>query len=306
MNESNAIRVTDYLAEGNIVCNIGSAASADVVKHLVNLLSLHVGGFQQEEAVAAVLEREELASTVLIDGLALPHARLDNLAQPLVAVGISPKGISFPDEAKPVHAVILVLSPKSDPSMYLKLVSAISKSLKDKELRKKLYQADKSTDAYRLLTNDVSRLPTHLVARDLMDASPVTLREEDDLATAINVLCAQRLMDVPVIDDVRDLRGVVSLEDLLKLSMPEHFLWMEDLTPIVDFQPFTELLRKDKETKVADFMREQFVSMRPDTPAIQLAKDFMRNNTRQILLTEGTTLTGVVTIQSFIAQLFWA
>lgn len=300
------INVSDYLAEGNILCRMGGLPAHEAVDRLVSLLFMHVGGFDRQGAVDAVMEREQLASTVLIDGLALPHARLDGLTQPMMAVGLSQEGVLFPENNELVRVIILVLTPKSDPSAYLKLVSAVSKSLADESLRLRLSLSETPAEAYSLLTSGVRGIPTHLMARDLMNAHPVTLREEDDLATAISAFCMQRQMDIPVVDETGDIRGVLAIEDLLRLSLPEHFLWMEDLTPIVNFQPFAELLRKDHETKVADFMRDRYTTMNPDTPAIQLAKDFLKSGIRQIILAENNKLIGVVDVQHFVAQLFWA
>ncbi|MDD4734592.1 MAG: PTS sugar transporter subunit IIA [Kiritimatiellae bacterium] len=300
------IKVSDYLAEGNILCRMGNIPAHEAVDRLVSLLFMHVGGFDRQGAIDSVMEREQLDSTVLIEGLALPHARMDGLQQPMVAVGLSHEGVYFPENNELVRILILVLTPKSDPSAYLKLVSAISKSLSEESLRLRLGLCDTPSEAYALLTAGVRGIPAHLVARDLMNAQPVTVREEDDLATAISAFCVQRQMDIPVVDETGDIRGVLAIEDLLHLSLPEHFLWMEDLTPIVNFQPFAELLRKDHETKVADFMRDRFTTMDPETPAIQLAKDFLKSGVRQIMLAENDKLIGVVNVQNFVAQLFWA
>jgi len=81
---------------------------------------------------------------------------------------------------------------------------------------------------------------------------------------------------------------------------------MDDLTPIIQFEPFADLLRKSRETKLADFMREAFVRVSPDVPAIQLAKTFLLDRTRQILVMEGRQLLGVVNLRGFISKLFWA
>ncbi len=81
---------------------------------------------------------------------------------------------------------------------------------------------------------------------------------------------------------------------------------MDDLTPILHFQPFAETLKTDKETKIADFMKEQFISVDETVPAIQLAKIFLMNNTRQIIVTNNGKLSGVVDISGFITKLFWA
>ena len=149
-------------------------------------------------------------------------------------------------------------------------------------------------------------LPEYLTANDLIDPHPVTLLETDWLKTAINTFCSKHVMDVPVIDEESDLRGVLAVEDLLRMSLPEHLLWMHDLKTILRFEPFAELLKQDAETKVADFMRDDYVSVSPDTPAVQLAKLFLTEGVRQVLVVEGRRLLGVVTVQDFVTRVFWA
>jgi CBS domain-containing protein len=135
---------------------------------------------------------------------------------------------------------------------------------------------------------------------------PVTLLESAPLGTVIDTLCSRPLYDIPVVDEQGDVRGVVAPEDLLRLSLPEHLLWMDDLTPIIQFEPLADLLRKERDMKLADFMREEYVKVAPDVPAIQLAKIFLMDKTRQILVMEGRRLLGVVNLRSFISKLFWA
>jgi len=81
---------------------------------------------------------------------------------------------------------------------------------------------------------------------------------------AITALCSRRMLDIPVVDEEGDLRGVIGMEDLLRQSLPQHLLWMEDLTPILRFEPFADMMKKDHETKLADFMSEEFISVSPE------------------------------------------
>jgi len=139
-----------------------------------------------------------------------------------------------------------------------------------------------------------------------MDSQPITLLETDSLRTAIEKFATTREEEFPVLDDAGDLRGVVSVNDLLKKSLPEHLLWPEDLSPIYNFQPFSEELRTSGETKIADVMREDFISVKKDFPAVHLAKEFLENHVRQLIIVdENGHLAGTVSIKNFCAKLFW-
>ena len=307
MEQKQELRFSDFLNEANIICDMAPVSRDEAISHLTDLLFQSEDGFDKEEAISAILERETIAPTVIAPGLALPHARLEGLPQPLVAVATSRQGIQFQaDDTEPVQVIILLITPKADPGAYLRVLAAVSKALGDVRMLKRLLVCNSEKEIYGILTEGSTALPKYLSAKNVMDSNPVTLAEEDDLAKAISTFCTHHVLDIPIIDSDHDIRGIVALEDLLKLSLPEHLLWMEDLTSILNFEPFAELLRKDKETKIADFMREDYVSIAPQTPAIQLAKMFVKNDVRQIQVVDERKLLGVVNVKSFIAQLFWA
>ncbi|MBN2685761.1 MAG: PTS sugar transporter subunit IIA [Pontiellaceae bacterium] len=307
MMTSKGVCIADYLDEECIVCNIDASSRDEVVDQLVGLIHRKIDAFDRTEAFAAVLERERLAPTVLAEGLALPHARIDGLPRPYLAMATTHHGVDFeaPGE-EPVHVIVLILTPKDDPGAYLRLVASLSKTLGAPHVLKQLMVVDKAREALGILTEGPERVNIKLNAMNVMSRNPVTLDEGDTLAHAIQALCSNRIMDIPVVDEDGDLRGVIAIEDLLGLSLPQHLLWMEDLTPIENFEPFSELLRKDSETKVADFMHDKFVAVPPEMPAIQLAKIFLMQATRQIQVVEGCRFLGSVNLDSFNSQIFWA
>lgn len=139
-----------------------------------------------------------------------------------------------------------------------------------------------------------------------MTTHVVTLLETDTLLQAIEKFATTRLSELVVIDKAGDLRGIIALSDLLRFSLPEHLLWMEDLSPIYRFQPFAEMLKSSVDTRIADVMREEFLTVDREVPAIQLAKLFLVHKTRMLVITgEEGKLVGVVELKDFCAKLFW-
>lgn len=69
-------------------------------------------GLTTDAIVVAVLERKGIMPTGLGNGVALPHARLDGLSTPVVAVGLSHAGIDFDAvDGQPAQIIILLLTP---------------------------------------------------------------------------------------------------------------------------------------------------------------------------------------------------
>lgn len=93
------------------------------------------------EALDAVRVREASGSTFLPDGIAIPHGRLANLPGPLCAIGVSREGVPDAPADHPVEIVFLLLTPREDAKLHLKLMSGGVRILRDRDLRKRLSRA---------------------------------------------------------------------------------------------------------------------------------------------------------------------
>lgn len=100
----------------------------------------------------AVWAREEQASTAVGKGIAVPHARIEGLAEPVIALGLAPEGLDFPaPDVEPVRIVMLILTPKSDTSAQLEILSDISKTLRSEEVRERLLACRNFTEVVAAL-----------------------------------------------------------------------------------------------------------------------------------------------------------
>ncbi len=307
MNDKINPHFYNFLAEGNIICGLKGETGADAIEELVKRLAKNSAGIDPNDVINAVVEREKVVPTVVAPGLAVPHARIDGLPNMLIALGTSITGVDFNAPGMPeVNVIILILTPKDDPGLHLQVLAGLARDFKDTETIRRVAALETSSDVVNYFSDAQVKIVDYLRACDVMNSDPVTLLESDTLKTAIETFATTKVYDIPLLDDDGDLRGVVSLEDILKFSLPEHLLWMNDLTPIRRFQPFAEMLRDDQETKLADLMRDDFTTVEEDIPAIQLAKMFCMSGVRQIIVMHEGKPTGVVNLKSFITKLFWA
>jgi len=84
-------------------------------------------GVDPAQAAAAALARERVMGSGIGGGVAVPHARLPGIAQPLIAIGRSAGGIDFraPD-GSPAKLVVLLVTPAEDPTVQLRLLSSVA------------------------------------------------------------------------------------------------------------------------------------------------------------------------------------
>ncbi|MDR2767629.1 MAG: PTS sugar transporter subunit IIA [Treponema sp.] len=107
----------------------------------------------KSELVEEILRREELMSTAIGRGIAIPHVRLASVTDLVVSVGISKAGIadfqSLDDE--PVRLIFMIAAAYNQHAYYLQTLSFFSARLKNRELRAALLEADRAADVYKLL-----------------------------------------------------------------------------------------------------------------------------------------------------------
>ncbi|MCZ6574659.1 MAG: PTS sugar transporter subunit IIA [Planctomycetota bacterium] len=150
-------RLIDFLHEEHIVCGLQAEHKEQAIEQLVDhLIRTHDQPIERDAFLEAVLERERMASTCLGDGLAMPHAELEEGEAIVGVMGISRHGLDFdaPD-GHPVHCMVLLATPSSQRAHHLEVLAAFARAIgHTRNIRQQLYQADSSAHAYELLHAD--------------------------------------------------------------------------------------------------------------------------------------------------------
>ena len=294
----------NFLQINNILCNVSEKDGSVVLGKLIEILKRHYPELDIEYTRNEIASREAIFPTMIAPGLALPHARIPGLTEPLTAVACIPAGCDFGGSQAKV--MILLLTPVDDPNLHIQLLCALAAEFEDESVTGKISRMESPQELLNFFSCGLAAIPDYLKAADLMAKFPDMLQETDSILDAVKKFALTRCGELPVVDNTGDLRGVLSLTDLLKYSLPEHLLWLEDLSPIYQLQPFSDMLKTADETKVADIMREEFISANIDDPAVKLAKIFLTENlSRLLILDHDGQPAGVVTLKDFSAKLFW-
>lgn len=99
-----------------------------------------------------IMAREQLASTGLGQGCAVPHAHSLALDKTLVVAARLARPIDFGStDGQPVSLVFLMAGPKDSAGLHLKLLSKIARFLHDAQFRQQLAKAESAELFYRLI-----------------------------------------------------------------------------------------------------------------------------------------------------------
>ena len=146
------MRIRDYLTPDRIDLGLDSATKSLAIERLVSRLARSLGLPDPQAVLTEVLRREEILSTGVGDGLAIPHAGV-GVTAPAIALGVSPRGIDYGAlDQKPVHVLFLLVWPGDQPGLQLKALARIARLGRQEDLVARLTAAKTPADALQIIT----------------------------------------------------------------------------------------------------------------------------------------------------------
>lgn len=148
------MRITNYLNRQQILTDLKSSDKRGILEELTQVLfdQGQVPAERREDIIAGLVDREELTSTGLGYGLALPHIKTNAVTKIQIVFGRSVRGIDFASlDGNPTHLFFLVLAPPEMTTEYLKVISVISALMKDADQRQRLLRAKSLEEVFSFL-----------------------------------------------------------------------------------------------------------------------------------------------------------
>jgi mannitol/fructose-specific phosphotransferase system IIA component (Ntr-type) len=128
------MRMTDFIVRESISPQLAATTKEGAIREMVENLRA-VGYFQNcaaEDLIKAIMKREQLGSTGIGRGVAIPHAKHANAERLIGTLGISQPGVQFQSlDGEPVHVLVLLISPQDRPGPHLQALESVSRSLRD-------------------------------------------------------------------------------------------------------------------------------------------------------------------------------
>ncbi|HEG43875.1 MAG TPA: CBS domain-containing protein [Phycisphaerales bacterium] len=301
---NNGIQFSSLFTSAEVICQTDSTDRDVILIEMLRLLAYEKGIGNVDHAYHDLLERENEIPSIIAPGIAIPHIRIEALKDIVVCIATSTQGIIYPNKKdKPIKLFILILVPKDSPGSYLQALSSLAKICQDETTPEVVSEISTPEDIWKFFDRGGMVLPDHVRACDIMDPVKIKLQENDTLKRAIDLFVHYELTDLPVVDNDEELIGVVTTYQLLQVCLPDYILWMDDLSPILNFEPFAEILRKESSTWLVEIMTDEYATVAENAPAIQIAKEITRHHTDHAYVIRDRKLIGVVSLSSFLNKI---
>ena len=148
------MKFSDFVNVKAIKADVASLDKPGVIRELVDSLAA-AGAIKSADAdgiVAAIMKREELGSTGIGRGVAVPHTKHASVEKLVGTVGVSGEGVDFNSlDGDKVQLFFLLVSPPDRPGDHLRALENISRQLRDDTFCRFLKQAKTTHDIQLLL-----------------------------------------------------------------------------------------------------------------------------------------------------------
>jgi fructose-specific phosphotransferase system IIA component len=146
------MKITDVLKKENIIFELKAQTKDEIIDELINSLKQNKQIKNINKLKDAILEREEVLSTGIGKGVAIPHCRTDAVEGIIIAFGKTLLPVDFESlDNKPVLLIFLIASNEAMNSEHLKLLNQIGKMASNDELLSRIVRAKDSDEIYNIL-----------------------------------------------------------------------------------------------------------------------------------------------------------
>ncbi|MBI2091938.1 MAG: PTS sugar transporter subunit IIA [Deltaproteobacteria bacterium] len=142
-----------YLTPHNIVVLPKPASKDELLKDLAAKLANLAGVRNPSHMVQSILDREHEGSTFLPTGIAIPHARVPDVAEISVIMGVVPEGFKESEDVDPTYIFLLFFSPVKEKEFgkHLKLLARISAVFRDPNFVKEVASSNNPDKVFSLI-----------------------------------------------------------------------------------------------------------------------------------------------------------
>lgn len=156
------MKLGELLKEGQIATGFQARDKWEAITRIVDLLVSQgrLKAEQRETVYAALAARENVASTGMEHGVAIPHASVDGVEDALAALAISPAGVPFQSaDGQPARLIILLVIPRKAVQKHIRTLAGIAKLLQYEEMRDALTNARSAREALGVIRDEEQKDP---------------------------------------------------------------------------------------------------------------------------------------------------
>ena len=147
------MNLSSFLTRNLVAAKISANTTHKAIEQIVSTACGRKGLRTKNEILGAILLREDQHGTAIGAGVAVPHARIENLKEPLLFVATLKSGVEFGTQTQdPVDIVFLFITPATASNTHLKMLSMIGRVVTEKPYLDRIRAAKSDAEQYSVLS----------------------------------------------------------------------------------------------------------------------------------------------------------
>jgi PTS system nitrogen regulatory IIA component len=149
------MKIVDLIRRDMVVPALQATDKRGVLEELAQYMSGRHPRIDRATLSRVLIEREQLASTAIGEGVAIPHGKLSAVGEIVACLGRAPTGVEFDSmDGQPTYLFFVLVAPESSTGAHLKALARISRVFKDPEFRRRLLAASDADSMYHVVAEE--------------------------------------------------------------------------------------------------------------------------------------------------------
>lgn len=156
------MKLSDFVVRDAMLPNLVATTKDAAIREMVESLraSGHLKSNEQDNIIKAIMKREQLGSTGIGRGVAIPHTKHESVERLVGTVAVSHIGVPFESlDNEPVYILVMLISPQDRPGEHLRALESVSRHLRDDMFCRLLRQTTSPEAIWELLTEVDGQAP---------------------------------------------------------------------------------------------------------------------------------------------------
>jgi PTS system nitrogen regulatory IIA component len=152
------MKIVELIRREMIVPALASRDKRGILDELAGHISSQNARIDRPTLLRVLVDREQLASTAIGEGVAIPHGKLSTVSEIVACLGRAPGGVDFDSmDGQPTFLFFVLVAPENSTGAHLKALARISRVFKDAEFRRRLLAAEDADAMYRVIAEEDSK-----------------------------------------------------------------------------------------------------------------------------------------------------
>jgi PTS system nitrogen regulatory IIA component len=149
------VKIVDLIQRDMIVPALQASDKRGILQELAKHIAGRIPKIDEANLARILIDREQLASTAIGEGVAIPHGKLGAVSEITACLGRVPGGVDFDSmDGQLTYLFFVLVAPETSTGAHLKALARISRVFKDQEFRRRLLAAPDAAAMYQVVAEE--------------------------------------------------------------------------------------------------------------------------------------------------------